>query len=962
MKRSISSICLFAVISLIASAIWPNPALAAVAPVIESLGQIREGLAAPGKVDLDAEGNLYVADARDGSVTKFDQYGRQVGTFSQFAGSGQGLAATPDGNTLYVAGADAVGILDARSGALLGHLGVGAGEFGSVGEIDLDADGRIFVVDGTTLYIRIYDTAGNYLYQFGGPGTTAGKFLSIWAMTVDQAANEIYVADSQGQGTSSVPKVQVFDLSGGLLRSLTAASGFGTPNMVTFAGMTFDNSGRGYFLDKTRSELRMLSLPSQPLAAYANPGYDPGQLSLPADAVFDSTNSRLFISCEPARIEILGIDGGQNPVYVNHAPTPPVPISPVAASSTPTATPELVFANATDEDADVLTYEIEINGDGQVVETLSDIAEGTDTTSAFPSSALLENAAYTWKVRAFDGAEYSAWSALNTFYVNAVQEPPAVPVLVAPLAGEILGGDDLLDWQAASDPDPFDSVSYILEIAADQSFAVKDLDELLDATSISLAELVGYPALEEGLTYFWRITAVDNHGSSSQPSAAGSFRYDTTFLRVTANMPGARVYLGGNHGYSGRFVGETPLELTDLPAGPCSVVVERAGFEPFLAQVNPLDRENVEVYAQLVPLLVPAAPRAFPLMAGTQKLNLAGDAAPFLVDFDNDGYVDLLTGDAAGAITLFKGIEGQHPAFAAGTTLGLPLLPGASPFVADWDNDGRKDLLVGAGDGTLTLFINAGTEAAPAFGSGAPLTTSGGAPIAVEGDAVPAVLDIDGDGAKDLVVGSAAGDVFLYQNLGEDSAPLLAPAVLLASVGSPAAPCFTDWDGDGVRELLLSTGGAPQLCKRQPDGTFAVQAEAFSDNPGPVGKRGKKGTKALELGERVRIFALDADLLKGKDVVVGNASGEMIWLRGNGRTPDASFNLALRDKVGQIDQLSRETGGELTPMVASIDTQVATAQFKTAAQLTTTLKTQAPAGTELAQAVAELETLLKYAR
>ena len=78
----------------------------------------------------------------------------------------------------------------------------------------------------------------------------------------------------------------------------------------------------------------------------------------------------------------------------------------------------------------------------------------------------------------------------------------------------------------------------------------------------------------------------------------------TKLLRV----PGAKVYVGGNHGYAGRFVGEAPLELRDFPAGPASVVVERAGFETFVAQVRPGDRENVNVYAEMVTAIAPSDP------------------------------------------------------------------------------------------------------------------------------------------------------------------------------------------------------------------------------------------------------------------------------------------------------------------------------------------------------------------
>jgi hypothetical protein len=57
-----------------------------------------------------------------------------------------------------------------------------------------------------------------------------------------------------------------------------------------------------------------------------------------------------------------------------------------------------------------------------------------------------------------------------------------------------------------------------------------------------------------------------------------------------------------------------------------------------------------------------------------------------------------------------------------------------APSVIDWNNDGKKDLLVGQfTSGYVWLFLNQGTDAQPAFGAGQkvlvgsqPITTSYG--------------------------------------------------------------------------------------------------------------------------------------------------------------------------------------------------------------------------------------------
>ena len=71
------------------------------------------------------------------------------------------------------------------------------------------------------------------------------------------------------------------------------------------------------------------------------------------------------------------------------------------------------------------------------------------------------------------------------------------------------------------------------------------------------------------------------------------------------------------------------------------------------------------------------------------------------MDYDQDGLQDLLSGDSAGNVTLFRNVgTKQAPRLAAP----VPLRPGGEPFatgyrykvcVADWNADGLPDLLIG---------------------------------------------------------------------------------------------------------------------------------------------------------------------------------------------------------------------------------------------------------------------------
>ena len=280
----------------------------------------------------------------------------------------------------------------------------------------------------------------------------------------------------------------------------------------------------------------------------------------------------------------------------------------------------------------------------------------------------------------------------------------------------------------------------------------------------------------------------------------------------------ARIYWNGNYAYLGIYSGNTPQSFNQSTPGKQVLRITYPGFNDHYRVID-FSELTTDIYAiTLTPFSGIAFGQARQLTSADQPIAVAQYAYPCAVDYDLDGNKDLLIGSKDGTIALFTNAgTDDRPAFTGSRLLReddkvISVGTNAAPFVVDYDNDGVQDLLVGNGEGYLTLFINRGSNSQPLYGPAVVLRDTRGAEINVGSYCAPQVVDWNGDNRKDLLLGSGEGTIFLCLNEGTDRKPLFSSPQPLEADGAPidvgsfAVPFVADWNGDGKQDILIGDG------------------------------------------------------------------------------------------------------------------------------------------------------------
>ena len=277
-------------------------------------------------------------------------------------------------------------------------------------------------------------------------------------------------------------------------------------------------------------------------------------------------------------------------------------------------------------------------------------------------------------------------------------------------------------------------------------------------------------------------------------------------------------------------------------------------------------------------------------------------AYPWFADLDNDADFDLLVGRDATGFYYYRNVgdstswlwQSANSIFAdlAQTTYWN------SPCLVDLSGDGKKDLIYGTAAGPLNYYVNTGSLSSPIWTANSSLF---GGVLDVGGASSPFLFDFDDDGDLDLVSGSQLGDIKYYENVGLPSAPAWEPdhdrfAAIDHSIYS--AITTGDTDGDGLADAVAGDMNGQLFFHRNTGTSFNYESSVFA---------------GIDLGYSSVPRLVDMDIDGDLDIVAGNEDGNLFYFQNEG-TSDSAAWVEVPGFFGGID-----VGSHCVPTVGDLD-------------------------------------------
>jgi hypothetical protein len=263
----------------------------------------------PRAIAVDGEDRLFIVDMT-GRIQVFDRHGefeRAWNTPDSTNGKPSGLSVDGEGN-LLVADTHYFRVLVYRTDGLLledrtlgGTCGRGPGEFHFVTDAVRDSEGNLYVAEyGEFDRIQKFDPEGNFLFQWGGPGSEPGQFFRPQNLQVDEQ-DQIWVVDSCNH------RIQVFDARQEPVRLVDhwGEHGSGLGQLSYPYDLVLAPEGIIYVCEFGNHRIQKFTRDGQSLGVRGGPGRDAGQFAQPWGLVRDSQGTLHVLDTYNHRVQRL---------------------------------------------------------------------------------------------------------------------------------------------------------------------------------------------------------------------------------------------------------------------------------------------------------------------------------------------------------------------------------------------------------------------------------------------------------------------------------------------------------------------------------------------------------------------------------------------------------------------------------------------------------------------------------
>jgi DNA-binding beta-propeller fold protein YncE len=223
----------------------------------------------PTNLAVDQQDNLYVVDAGNDRIQKFDNNGKFIMMWGA-SGAGDREFDFARGNGDYLGG------------------------------VAMDVQGNIYVVDSGNQRIQKFDPSGNFILKWGSEGTNDGQFMSPVDAAIDGQGN-IYVIDDRRND------VQKFDPNGNFLLK------FGGERIFNPGGLAVDEQGNVYVAGFQTEQIEKFDSDGKFLKSWGSVGSGDNQFDSPCDVAVDAQGNvyvaNFGYSLKQPRIQKFDSDG-----------------------------------------------------------------------------------------------------------------------------------------------------------------------------------------------------------------------------------------------------------------------------------------------------------------------------------------------------------------------------------------------------------------------------------------------------------------------------------------------------------------------------------------------------------------------------------------------------------------------------------------------------------------------------